>query len=238
VILVEVRIPLVLLAAVACAVLLPPQAARALIKQPYPLAQMLGEAEQVFEARVASVDAEKKRLVVEWVRDLKGETSFARLNINLRTAKKADDTEAVLKRVAEKLPLVAFSRRVKDETVLILFTEGTWFSLATKTPPAPREDGAKAPAGTAACGLNVCEVYLRRTFAGKTKELLALLPEVLAGRKKAPPWNGDVKPGLGPELPPPKEEPEKTQKPEENAPRPQEPGTGARTPSSHASTAT
>lgn len=168
----------------------------AMIVRKYPLKDVLKQSQYVFEARIKAVDGARKRLVVEPVRDLKGTSPFSRLNLNLLVSPKKEHPELLLKRVEKGLSLVIFATRVRGDFFFLGYTNGTWFSMGSKSVPA--KDPAKR--GPAVCSFKYCELYLRRTYQGKTAELLALLPGVLAGKNQAPAYDPKVKPGVGPEL--------------------------------------
>ena len=188
--------------------LVPQSTLRAVIKRKYPLKSVIAEAEYILEAKVTRLEVKKKRLVVEVIQDFKGKLPFRRLNINLASGR-AEDSEKMLRRLREDLHLVLFvvtvRRGVKNrdagkEFRFLGFSEGTWFSLSSRSPP---PDSGKEPETTAAvCAFRCSEIYMRRTYAGTTSELARLLPEVLAGKRPAPRLNDKEKPGLGPELPP------------------------------------
>ncbi len=175
---------------------------RALIERKYPLKEVLRECHFIVEAKVVRLDAGKKRVVVEVQRDLKGKLPFRKLNITLARARKGD-AEKMVRRLRLELPLVFFALQREDLFHFLGFTDGTWFSMTSRTPrPAPANPGTE-PArkvSPAVCSLRACEIYMRRTYAGKTKTLLGLLPDVLAGKRNPPPLDEKVKPGLGPEL--------------------------------------
>ncbi len=171
---------------------------QAMIVRKYPMKEVLKQSQYVFEARVKAVDGTKKRLVVEFVRDLKGVAPFSRLNLNLMVSPKKEHQELLLKRVENGLPLVVFATRVRGDFFFLGYTNGTWFSMGSKSVPA-KDPGSR---GSAVCSFKYCEIYLRRTYKGKTAELLSLLPGVLAGKKPAPAYDPKVKPGVGPELKP------------------------------------
>ena len=170
----------------------------AMIVRKYPMKEVLKQSQYVFEARVKAVDARKKRFVVELVRELKGTSPFSRLNLNLQVSSKKEHPELLLKRVRDGLPVVIFGTRVRGDFFFLGYTNGTWFSMGSKSVPAKDPDLR----GSAVCSFKYCEIYLRRTYKGKTSELLSLLPGVLSGKKPAPAYDPKVKPGVGPELKP------------------------------------
>ena len=170
----------------------------AMIVRKYPMKEVLKQSQYVFEGRVKAVDLQKQRFVVEVARELKGVSPFSRLNLNLKVSPKKEHPGLLLKRVRDGHPVVIFATRVRGDFFFLGYTNGTWFSMGSKSVP------AKDPAsrGPAVCAFRCCELYLRRTYSGKTSELLALLPDVLAARKPAPAYDPKVKPGVGPELKP------------------------------------
>ena len=170
----------------------------AMIVRKYPMKEVLKQSQYVFEARVKAVDARKKRFVVELVRELKGTSPFSRLNLNLQVSSKKEHPELLLKRVRDGLPVVIFGTRVRGDFFFLGYTNGTWFSMGSKSLPS-KEPGRRV---AAVCAFRCCEIYLRRTYRGKTSELLALLPDALAGKKPAPAYDPKVKPGVGEELKP------------------------------------
>lgn len=175
---------------------------QALIRRDLPLAAVFRESRFIAQAKVVKFDATNKRLVADVVKDFKGKLPFRKLYVNLARSKVKGDAEKMIKRLQLGLPLVIFAVRDKNSFLFLGFTEGTWFSMKSLTPPPPRTPGpdeVKKPAG-AVCSFTACEIYLRRTYAGKTKELLKLLPGVLAGRQKPPPFDKTRKPDLGPEI--------------------------------------
>lgn len=176
--------------------LLGPSPLDAMIVRKYPMKEVLKQSQYIFEGQVKAVDAQRQRFVIEPARELKGRSPFSRLNLNLKVSAKKGDPGILLKRVRDGHPVVIFGTRVRGDFFFLGYTDGTWFSMGSKS--VPSEDPAKrAPA---VCAFRCCELYLRRTYSGKTAELLTLLPDVLAGKKPAPAYDPKIKPGVGPEL--------------------------------------
>ncbi len=168
-----------------------PQPALALIERLTPLAAILDDSDEVFVARFDRIDAEKPTAVLIWEKDLVGKTAFRRLPVNL-TGDKEKHTPDFLKRIAPKLPVVLFVTHQRDDKYLALgYTEGTWFQMiGTRT-----EDGKNAR-----WVFTHCEIYLRRTYTGTTKEMISVVTDAVAGKKKPPRPNPKEPPGFGPEL--------------------------------------
>lgn len=165
--------------------------ALALIEALTPLARIIGDADEVFVAHFDRVDAEKPAAIIVWDEDLEGKTPLRRLPVNL-TGDKEKHTPQFLKRIAPKLPVILFVTHRNGKSLALGYTNGTWFQLI----------------GTAddAAGRRVrwtfthCEIYLRRTFTGTTKELIEVVGDSLAGKRKAPEVNPKEPPGFGPEV--------------------------------------
>ncbi|HVV98829.1 MAG TPA: PQQ-binding-like beta-propeller repeat protein, partial [Planctomycetaceae bacterium] len=71
----------------------------------------------------------------------------------------------------------------------LVYTNGTWFQMI----------GTKSGEETR-WAFTHCEIYLRRTFKGTTKEMTDTVTGVVSGKQKPPPLNSKEKPGLGPEV--------------------------------------
>jgi hypothetical protein len=177
----------------------------AVIKTPLALKAVLNMSVDVLEARVVTVDKKKGRVIFEWSRDVKGRTKIAKFAVTV-ASKVKKDFERLDKRLRSGVPVVVFISKGGKSTRFLFFSEGTWFSstYVSGMKPGERPREQAKPKDTTGTSFSACEIYLRRTYAGTTKDLLALLPDVIKGKRKSPKWNGKIKPGLGPELPPPK----------------------------------
>jgi hypothetical protein len=162
----------------------------ALIERLTPLATILDDADEVFVAHFDRVDVERPAAILVWDKDLSGKTPHRRLLVNLK-GDKEKHTPEFLKRIAPRLPAVLFVTNREGKYLALGYTDGTWFQMiGTKT-----EDGKGAR-----WEFTHCEVYLRRTFTGTTKELIAVVSDAIAGKKKPPKPNPKEPPGFGPEV--------------------------------------
>ncbi len=170
--------------------LLSGQSAGAFIERLTPLGDLLEDSDHICLARTESVSAEKSLAVFQVVEDLKGRTPVRTLRVHL-TGDKEKHVPHLLKRIAPQVPVVFFLTRVDKQWLGLGYTEGTWFQIIGR--PASQ---------TVHWHFTHCEIYLRRTFKGSTSELVQIVREVLAGKRKPPPPNPKEPPGFGPELPP------------------------------------
>jgi len=171
---------------------LAPRAA-ALNQRVYSLAELMRDAECIAVGRVAAVDSPRMRAALMIEETLKGQVAYRWLSLKVAPAGWGHP-QPMIRRLAPGLPVVFFAARVRQRHVVLGYTEGTWFQIT-----APEGDG-KQP-DRMPWALTHIEVFLRRTFQGKTEELDALLREVLAGRREAPPPNPGAGAGMGPEVP-------------------------------------
>jgi outer membrane protein assembly factor BamB len=176
--------------AIAACLFVRPHPAVALIERLTPLATILDDADEVFVAHFDRVDAEKPSAVLLWDKNLTGNSEFRRLPVNLK-GDKEKHTPDFLKRIAPKLPVVLFVTHREDKHLALGYTEGTWFQMI----------GTKAESGKEARWVFThCEIYLRRTFKGTTKEMISVVTDAVAGKKKPPKPNPKEPPGFGPEV--------------------------------------
>ena len=181
----NVRQKLILLLAV---LFLAQRPAVAVVEVLTPLADFIEAADEIVVVKVRELDAARPSAIFAVADDLKGQSEFRRLAVNLK-GRKADQTEQLLARLADDLPLVLFITHLKDRELVYGYTAGTWFQIIG------HHDGKQTR-----WGFTDLEIYLPRTFNGSTDELRATLAAAMAGTKKPPPANPQLKPGIGPAL--------------------------------------
>lgn len=168
-----------------------PQAAFAFIQNLFPLQEFISDSDYIFTAIIESVDTSKPSTVIVLKENLKGESPFRRLPINL-TGDKQKHTPQLLKRIAPDLPIVVGVKKQDDGKLMVLaYSNGTWFQVLGQT------EGSETR-----WAFTHCEIYLRRTFAGTTEELQKTIADVLAGKSEAPAPNPKEPAGFGPPVKP------------------------------------
>ena len=178
---------LILSCALLSSVLLVPPTAWAFIQKLFSVQEFIDDCDYIFTATVEKVDAEKPSTVLVVGENLKGESAFQRLPINL-TGDKQKHTPQLLKRIAPDLPLIVGVKQQPDGKFMMLaYTNGTWFQTLGET-----EGDQTRWAFTHA------EIYLRRTFKGTTAEFKQTINDARSGKVKAPPPNPKEPPGFGP----------------------------------------
>jgi outer membrane protein assembly factor BamB len=172
--------------------------AGALITRLTALQDMLAEATVTVVVKVESLDEKRPAMMLVVEETLKGKPEWKKLPVLLKgdaRATKLKEQPQLLKRLVAGQKLVLFVSKLESDYAAFAYTEGTWFSLsATMVEKEVRGQ------------FTHLEPYLRRTYKGTTAEMIALIKDVLAGKRKPPAPNDKEKPGLGPEVKPTRKE--------------------------------
>jgi hypothetical protein len=177
--------------AVLSAMLLLPSPALAVIEALTPLADFIEDADEIVLVEVEQLDPARPVAVLRVTADLKGRTVFRQLPVNLK-AGKAAETQQLLARLVDGLPLVLFitHRETKgDEELVYGYSNGTWFQMIG------HRDGQQTR-----WGVTHLEPYLPRTFNGPTEKLRDALSAAISGKQQPPGVDPKVKPGIGPAI--------------------------------------
>ena len=162
-------------------------------KKILPLKDVLAIDGYIFAAKVEKVDPAKPAAVFVVTDTLKGKAKIARIPINLTgdtEAKREQQTEKLLKRLAPDLALIMFVTRQGDKYLGFVYTNGTWFQII----------GQGESEESLRWSFAHLEPYLRRTFKGTTDELRQIVVDGLAGKREPPKPNEKEPPGIGPEI--------------------------------------
>jgi hypothetical protein len=152
------------------------------IKRLYPLAHIIADADSIYPARVTARDRKTHRITLSPGTPLKGTVPASAMKVALS----GGDDRTQLPTLEERLPpgrtVLLFG---KAKRFTLGYTNGTWFRLA------------EPPAGKPWQFVHL-ELFLPRTFHGKTEELQRVVVDVLANKATAPEPDPSVKPGVGP----------------------------------------
>ena len=163
------------------------------------LDDLIKDSTLILEATVETLDAKRPSAMLAVARVLKGKAGAKKLPVLLKgdpAAVRRKEPAQLVERLAPKLKVVLFVSERGKELHALGYCDGTWFALAGS-----RVDGETRWV------FGHLEPYLQRTYKGGTDEMLALVADVLAGKKKAPKPDPKAKPGIGPKAKPPREAP-------------------------------
>ena len=176
------RFGLVILATLAVVAARP---AWAVVEVLTPLAKFIEDADEIVVARVQKLLPERPAAILKVDADLKGKSAHRELAVNLK-GKKAEQSQQLVDRLSEELPLILFVTHLPNQDLAYCYTNGTWFQIIG------HRDGQQIR-----WAFTDLEIYLPRTFNGSTDELRSTLADAIAGKRKPPAANPKVKPGIG-----------------------------------------
>lgn len=164
--------------------------AAALNQRLYPLQELIKESECIAVGRAVAVDVPRMRAALVLEESLKGRAPYKWLAVNIAPGGWGHPP-FLMRRLGPGVRLVYFTAHVKGRHVVLAYQNGTWFQISAPEGQAPDQ---------LAWTFTHCEVFLRRTFAGSTDELIRILREVQSGKREAPAPNLANGQGFGPEL--------------------------------------
>jgi len=166
------------------ALLSPGGSALAYVEALYPFEQVLNESTNVVVGKVELVDAERRVIVAQVARALKGNVEIARVKMMLGTAA-ADHAQYAISRVQPGDPYIHFYKRDGMNICSLAYFGDAWVQFYATDDP----DKAKVW-----WRLSHVEIRMNRTFKGTTSDLIKLTEDCIAGRVKPPPPDPKVPP--------------------------------------------
>src|SRR5215217_1829292 len=107
--------------------------AEALITRPTPLQDLLSGSTWIVTAKVETLDETRPAMMLAIDETLKGKPPGKKMPVLLQGDKRAEkfkESPQLLKRLAAKLPVVVFGNKREEVYSAIVYSNGTWFSLA------------------------------------------------------------------------------------------------------------
>jgi len=147
------------------------------IKRLYSLADVLKESTNVGVGRIVKVDARGKTAVMRVEKAVKGKPEYRQVNMNLGTGP-SHQTAYLTARLQVGAPAILFYKRSGRSIASVVHSGDTWFQLFSNDDPKRRDK--------VWWRFTHLEVYMGRTFNGKTPQLIKVTTDVLAGRAKPP----------------------------------------------------
>jgi outer membrane protein assembly factor BamB len=158
-----------------------------------PMSDIVEKEQFIFVAKVQDILPDKPAMVLVPAGNLKGETPFERMAVNLTgdaEAKKGKHTDVLLERIEKDLPIIVITSKRGGRYIAFGFTNGTWFSMDGRL---DKQDGKDVVRWS----FLHCEPYLRRTFKGSTDEMKQIVTDAVAKKKAPPAPDEKAQPGYG-----------------------------------------
>ena len=148
----------------------------AYIERIYSLDEILEESTHVLTGKVLEVDPKRQTIIASGDKALEGEREYERLQWNVG-AGDGKQARFLLGLIQKGDPMILFYQRNEESIQAVAHCGDVWFQLFASH----EDDDAKAW-----WRFTHLEIYLPRTFRGSTPELIRLVEDVVAGRRKAP----------------------------------------------------
>lgn len=147
---------------------------QAFIARHYTLQEVLAECSNVVFGTVTSVNQKRMTAKVKVEENLKGDSEFQEIKINLSTGQ-GNFPEKMIKKFKEGKPIIIFYKREGRRIPSLGHVDGTWFQTFAQN----RSDKSRVW-----WNFTHIEIYMHRTYKGSTPDFQRLVRDTLAGRIK------------------------------------------------------
>ena len=147
---------------------------QAFIARHYTLQEVLAECSNVIFGTVTSVNQKRMTAKVKVEENLKGESDFQEIKINLSTGQ-GNFPEKMIKKFKAGKPVIIFYKREGRRIPSLGHVDGTWFQTFAQD----RSDKSRVW-----WNFTHIEIYMHRTYKGSTPDFQRLVRDALAGRVK------------------------------------------------------
>ena len=151
-----------------------PSQAQAFIARHYTLQEVLAESSNILFGTVASVNPKRMTAKVEVKENLKGESKFEEIKINLSTGQ-GNFPDKMMKKFKVGKPIIVFYKMEGQRIPSLGHVDGTWFQTFAQD----RSDKSRVW-----WNFTHIEIYMHRTYKGSTPDFQKLVRDTLAGRAK------------------------------------------------------
>ena len=146
----------------------------AFIARHYTLQEVLAECSNVVFGTVTSVNQKRMTAKVKVEENLKGESDFEEIKINLSTGQ-GNFPEKMIKKFKAGKPIIIFYKREGRRIPSLGHVDGTWFQTFGQD----RSDKSRVW-----WNFTHIEIYMHRTYKGSTPDFQRVVRDTLAGRIK------------------------------------------------------
>ena len=147
---------------------------QAFIARHYTLQEVLAECSNIVFGTVTSVNQKRMTAKVKIEENLKGESDFEEIKINLSTGQ-GNFPEKMIKKFKAGKPIIIFYKREGRRIPSLGHVDGTWFQTFAQD----RSDKSRVW-----WNFTHIEIYMHRTYKGSTPDFQRLVRDTLAGRIK------------------------------------------------------
>ena len=147
---------------------------QAFIARHYTLQEVLAECSNIVCGTVTSVNQKRMTAKVKVEENLKGESEFQEIKINLSTGQ-GNFPEKMIKKFKAGKPIIIFYKREGRRIPSLGHVDGTWFQTFAQD----RSDKSRVW-----WNFTHIEIYMHRTYKGSTPDFQQLVRDTLAGRAK------------------------------------------------------
>ena len=147
---------------------------QAFIARHYTLQEVLAECSNIVFGTVTSVNQKRMTAKVKVEENLKGESKFEEIKINLSTGQ-GNFPQKMIKKFEDGKPIIIFYKREGRRIPSLGHVDGTWFQTFAQD----RSDKSRVW-----WNFTHIEIYMHRTYKGSTPDFQQLVRDTLAGRAK------------------------------------------------------
>ena len=147
---------------------------QAFIARHYTLQEVLAECSNVVFGTVTLVNQKRMTAKVKVEENLKGESDFEEIKINLSTGQ-GNFPEKMIKKFKTGKPIIIFYKREGQRIPSLGHVDGTWFQTFAQD----RSDKSRVW-----WNFTHIEIYMHRTYKGSTPDFQRVVRDMLAGRIK------------------------------------------------------
>ena len=147
---------------------------QAFIARHYTLQEVLAECSNIVFGTVTSVNQKRMTAKVKVEENLKGQSKFQEIKINLSTGQ-GNFPEKMIKKFQAGKPIIIFYKMEGRRIPSLGHVDGTWFQTFAQD----RSDKSRVW-----WNFTHIEIYMHRTYKGSTPDFQKLVRDTLAGRAK------------------------------------------------------
>jgi len=156
----------------------------AYVERMYALQEVLDESTNICVGKIEKVDTEKKQFVAKMERDLKGKNPYLKIQANTNTSL-PQFIPYMMAKVKPGQTILVFYRREGSSLACLCYMDNFWLQLYGEH---------LADYGQMWWRMSHVEIRMNRTWIKSVTELINLIPEILAGKVKAPAPDPNVPP--------------------------------------------